>query len=195
MSKFLQRLALYAFGAGLVTTVSFEAGRVHDAGSPRCLSSAACLALPLPKANASADKKPAPATNQTPSDLSGYWVSESGGVTKFEQKGAAIVGRTARLSDSGARRGFKVGEECIHGSVSGNKLSGELLGHYAAKYKAKCPEKWVHWNKLNMTLSANGKVLSGEYLNTKLLDNCKEENEGWQQYRLARIQKPADAGF
>jgi hypothetical protein len=195
MNKFLHRAAVYAIGAGLVTTVSLETGKMLDAGSSRSFSSAACLALPSPKANPSPDKKPATATSQSPSDLSGYWVSESGGVTKFEQKGAAIVGRTARLSDSGARRGFKVGEECIHGTVSGNKLSGELLGHYAPKYQAKCPEKWVHWNKLNLTLSSNGKVLSGEYLNTKLLDNCKEENEGWQQYRLARIQKPADAGL
>jgi len=103
----------------------------------------------------------------------GIWVSDGGSEHGISQNGQQINGYLTKPSASASSQyGWNAGDPAFYGTLSGKTMTGTIYLHYLVEYKSLCPAKWSSSSGVTMTMSSDGKTISGNFTKNMMDKNC-----------------------
>lgn len=125
-----------------------------------------------------------------PTDLSGLWTREDGGIVKITQEGEALRAVHVKLARPLKEVfGFEPGDDHLIGTLEGRTIRGRMNVHLPVEWKSRCPEKWAHWSDIELTVSEDGNTLEGRWKKTHFTHpGCILQREEWLPRTYTRVQ-------
>ena len=123
-------------------------------------------------------------------DLSGYWISGSGAVYQFIQKGNDVIATFEKPNQAQSDGGVKPGDVAFTGKVTGSIVAGLFHQRFPTSLREKCPANWYSTTDLKLTISADGAEMDGVVLLPHISDTCEIDDGRMVQQVLKRTAKP-----
>ncbi|RLC19899.1 MAG: hypothetical protein DRI57_06065 [Deltaproteobacteria bacterium] len=120
-------------------------------------------------------------------DLSGLWVHEDWGEMSILQNGQQVNATFTKLSTWMIDDcGYKVGDQALYGTLTDQTITGKVYGLFCGTFRSRCPDQWIIWEDLTLTLSEDGNTLQGQWYNHTIHEDCSIADGGWEPFTLTR---------
>ncbi len=120
-------------------------------------------------------------------DLSGLWVHEDWGEMSISQDGQQVNATFTKLSTWMIDDcGYKVGDQALYGTLTDQTITGKVYGLFCGTFRSRCPDQWIIWEDLTLTLSEDGNTLQGQWYNHTIHEDCSIADGGWEPFTLTR---------
>lgn len=128
---------------------------------------------------------------ETPTDLSGVWTREDGGVLRVTQDGQTVKMVHIEVTPQVRREfGFNPGDEHVVGTLDGRNLKGKMHVRLPLSWKTICPDQWDHWSGIELTLSEDGNSLQGRWEQTHFSrQGCALTHTDWLPRQYTRVRE------
>ncbi len=123
-------------------------------------------------------------------DLTGIWEASgtTGGVQiSFTQTGQTVEGTCTFPDETILKYGYVSGTKCRYGTFDGTTFNGKWLANYPVEFKTKCPSQWSGWSDMTLTISPDGKMLTGSRKQSSIsYPSCLETDNSWENVSYTR---------
>jgi hypothetical protein len=121
-------------------------------------------------------------------DLSGTWASTEVNSLVLLQAGSRVTAEQ-KSPDIEAM----MGKNLFEGTLNGQVIKGRVATVLPNEQKEFCGKKWARWTEFELTLSADGNRLEGQwhkYQQSTKVKGCPDSGSSWQPWVLTRTAAP-----